>query len=216
MSTWRRRQSAFGVAASARSTSTDVAARVGASPATVPNAATCGRRPVRSSREQAAALSACLLRSWPCFGSTLFSSRESGKRRASCGGTKDGCSPRRRVVRSTRTLNYHEWKALLETAGLREARLHDARHTAATVLLILGQPERTVMSLMGWSSAGMTARYQHVTDSVRADVASQVGGLIWEARTEGRGVETVTVRRESLTATNCRSQRRRCPGTASS
>jgi hypothetical protein len=32
---------------------------------------------------------------------------------------------------------------------LREARLHDARQTAATVLLILGQPERTVMSLMG-------------------------------------------------------------------
>lgn len=28
-----------------------------------------------------------------------------------------------------------EWKALLREAGVREARLHDARHTAATVLL---------------------------------------------------------------------------------
>jgi integrase len=55
--------------------------------------------------------------------------------------------------------DYREWKRLLKVAGLREARLHDARHTAATVLLILGVPARTVMSLMGWSSAEMAARY---------------------------------------------------------
>jgi integrase len=30
--------------------------------------------------------------------------------------------------------DYYEWKRLLKEAGLREARLHDARHTAATVL----------------------------------------------------------------------------------
>jgi integrase len=94
--------------------------------------------------------------------------------------------------------DYHEWKRLLKVAGLREARLHDARHTAATVLLILRQPERTVMSLMGWSSTDMAKRYQHVTDTVRADVASQVGNLIWEARSEGAADETVTVRRHSL------------------
>jgi integrase len=93
-----------------------------------------------------------------------------------------------------------DWKRLLREAGLREARLHDARHTAATVLLILGQPERTVMSLMGWSTTGMAKRYQHVTDTVRADVASQVGSLIWEARAEGAADETVTVRRDSLAA----------------
>lgn len=34
-----------------------------------------------------------------------------------------------------------EWKALLGEAEVREARLHDARHTAATVLLLLGVPE---------------------------------------------------------------------------
>jgi integrase len=96
--------------------------------------------------------------------------------------------------------DYREWKRLLKVAGLREARLHDARHTAATVLLILRQPERTVMSLMGWSSTDMAKRYQHVTDTIRADVASQVGSLIWEARSEGTADETVTVRRESLAA----------------
>ncbi|WP_049562992.1 tyrosine-type recombinase/integrase [Nonomuraea sp. SBT364] len=80
--------------------------------------------------------------------------------------------------------DYHEWKALLKAAGLRDGRLHDARHTAATVLLILGVPERTVMAIMGWSASGMAARYQHVTDGIRQTVAKQVGGLIWETETE--------------------------------
>jgi integrase len=48
-------------------------------------------------------------------------------------------------------------------AQLRDGRLHDARHTAATVLLILGVAERAVMGLMGWSDSGMARRYQHLT-----------------------------------------------------
>ncbi|MGW4640771.1 tyrosine-type recombinase/integrase [Sphaerisporangium sp. NPDC004334] len=77
--------------------------------------------------------------------------------------------------------DYHQWKDLLKAAGLRDARLHDARHTAATVLLILGVPERTVMAIMGWSSTGMARRYQHVTDTIRHSVAKQVDGLLWAA-----------------------------------
>jgi integrase len=75
--------------------------------------------------------------------------------------------------------DYHHWKRLLADAGLRDGRLHDARHTAATVLLILGVPERAVMGIMGWSTTAMAARYQHVTGVVRGDVAKRVGGLIW-------------------------------------
>jgi integrase len=75
--------------------------------------------------------------------------------------------------------DYHAWKALLKRAGVRDARLHDARHTAATVLLVLGVPERTVMGIMGWSTTGMAARYQHVTDPIRREVAGLVDGLIW-------------------------------------
>ncbi len=75
--------------------------------------------------------------------------------------------------------DYDVWKALLKAANVRDARLHDARHTAATVLLVLGVPERTVMSIMGWSSTAMAARYQHVTDPTRRDVARRFGGLIW-------------------------------------
>jgi integrase len=71
------------------------------------------------------------------------------------------------------------WKALLAEARVREARLHDARHTAATVLLVLGVPERAVMDLMGWSNSAMAKRYQHVTASLRQDIALQLGGFLW-------------------------------------
>jgi integrase len=62
---------------------------------------------------------------------------------------------------------------------VREARLHDARHTTTTVLLVLGMPEHTVMDIMGWSSTAMAARYQHITDLIRREVATQVRALLW-------------------------------------
>lgn len=95
--------------------------------------------------------------------------------------------------------DYSEWKRLLKAAGLRDARLHDARHTAATVLLVLRQPTPTVMSLMGWSSESMAARYQHVTDSLRSQVASQVGEFIWSPAAEDNP-SLVPVSAEALAA----------------
>jgi integrase len=81
-----------------------------------------------------------------------------------------------------------EWKALLEEAGVREARLHDARHTAATVLLVLGVPERAVMEFMGWSNSTMAKRYQHMTGGLRRDIANQLNEYLWkpERKTKGK------------------------------
>ena len=81
--------------------------------------------------------------------------------------------------------DYHRWKALPREAGVRDGRLPDARHTAATVLLALGVPERTVMGILGWSSTSMAARYQHVTDPIRRQVAGQIGGLLWTDKPTG-------------------------------
>jgi integrase len=77
--------------------------------------------------------------------------------------------------------DHNEWKSLLQEAGVRDARLHDARHTAATVLLLLGVPERAVMDVMGWSHSSMTKRYQHITGTVRRDIATRLSGLLWKA-----------------------------------
>jgi integrase len=76
----------------------------------------------------------------------------------------------------------YEWKALLEEAGVREARLHDARHTAATTLLLLGVPERAVMDVMGWSNSAMVKRYAHVTARLRRDIADRLNDYLWKGK----------------------------------
>ena len=53
-------------------------------------------------------------------------------------------------------------------------------HTSATVLLLLGVPERGG-GVMGRSNTAMAARYQHVTAAIQGDLAGRVGGLIWQA-----------------------------------
>jgi hypothetical protein len=59
------------------------------------------------------------------------------------------------------------------------------------MLLVLNVGTRAVMDLMGWSSSSMAARYQHVTNDLRHDIANSVGGLFWgatETTTETNGV----------------------------
>ncbi|OLF04712.1 site-specific integrase [Actinophytocola xinjiangensis] len=75
--------------------------------------------------------------------------------------------------------DHNEWKALLTAAGVRDARLHDARHTAATVLLILGVPLPVVMEIMGWSNAKVAKRYLHVISTIQVNVAAQLNTLLW-------------------------------------
>ncbi|MFI5913731.1 tyrosine-type recombinase/integrase [Dactylosporangium sp. NPDC051541] len=77
--------------------------------------------------------------------------------------------------------DHREWRELLTEAEVREARLHDARHTAATMLLVLKVPTRAVMDVMGWSQASMATRYQHVPIEVLSGIAKQVEGLLWIA-----------------------------------
>jgi integrase len=77
------------------------------------------------------------------------------------------------------TDDLEEWHSILSEAGVSEARLHDARHTAATVLALLGVPSRTAMYVMGWSNPAMVVRYQHVTEAMRRDVADRIGRYLW-------------------------------------
>jgi hypothetical protein len=56
---------------------------------------------------------------------------------------------------------------------------HDARHTAATLLLVQGVNARTVMDIMGWTEARMLSRNQHVVDELRRDAADRMGQALW-------------------------------------
>jgi len=77
------------------------------------------------------------------------------------------------------------WKRLLETAGVRPARLHDARHTAATLLLTQGVPARVAMEILGHSQVSLTlGTYSHVSTELSRDATSRVGEALWQSTRE--------------------------------
>jgi hypothetical protein len=76
--------------------------------------------------------------------------------------------------------DHDEWKALLAEAQVRDARLHDARHTAATMLLVLKVSLPAIMEIMGWSDAAVAKRYMRVPNEVVAGIANQVGAFLWD------------------------------------
>ena len=58
-------------------------------------------------------------------------------------------------------------------------RAHDARHTAATLLLVQGVPEVVSMQILGHTDLRVTRRYQHVADELLQDAADRVGAALW-------------------------------------
>jgi integrase len=73
-----------------------------------------------------------------------------------------------------------DWDQLLRDAGVRPARLHDARHTAATTLLVMGVPARVVMQILGHSQIGLTlGTYSHVVPELANDAADKIAQAYW-------------------------------------
>lgn len=75
--------------------------------------------------------------------------------------------------------DWARWKKLLAAAEVRDARLHDARHTAATLLLMQGVPARVVMQILGHSQISMTTQYQHVVPELAQEAAERMGEALW-------------------------------------
>jgi integrase len=75
--------------------------------------------------------------------------------------------------------DWRDWRDLLAEAGVEPTKVHTARHTAATLLLVMGVDPRTVMDIMGWSQQAMLTRYQHVVDELRQEAAKRMGEKLW-------------------------------------
>jgi integrase len=70
---------------------------------------------------------------------------------------------------------------LLTKAEVPHSRVHDLRHTCATLLLAEGASDREVMELLGHSSIGITMNtYAHVLDDSKRRMASRMDGLFGE------------------------------------
>ncbi len=76
--------------------------------------------------------------------------------------------------------DWKSWKALLALAGVRDARLHDARHTAATLLLQQGVSARVAMQILGHSQISLTlGTYSHVVPELAQEAADRIDRVLW-------------------------------------
>ncbi|WP_372455594.1 tyrosine-type recombinase/integrase [Sphaerisporangium fuscum] len=75
--------------------------------------------------------------------------------------------------------DWEEWKEILQQAGVWDARVHDGRHTAGTLLIDMGVHVRTVMEVLGHSDIRVTQRYTHVASPMAKDAARQMGRVLW-------------------------------------
>ncbi|MFF4415659.1 tyrosine-type recombinase/integrase [Streptosporangium sp. NPDC001559] len=75
--------------------------------------------------------------------------------------------------------DWEEWKELLTAAGVREARVHDARHTAATLLIEQGVHVRTVQEILGHSDIRVTQRYTHIASPMAQEGMERMGQALW-------------------------------------
>lgn len=77
-----------------------------------------------------------------------------------------------------RNLNRH-FNGLCEAAGIRRVRLHDLRHTCATLLLAQGVDGRTIMELLGHSAIAVTMNiYTHVRLDVLRSAVDRMDGVL--------------------------------------
>ena len=66
-----------------------------------------------------------------------------------------------------------EWTALLKAANVEHTKLHNARHTAATMVLVLGGTMEQVQEILGHTTEAMSQRYVHVAEELKASAAGR-------------------------------------------
>lgn len=74
--------------------------------------------------------------------------------------------------------DWDTFQTLLAEAGLEPMRVHDLRHTAATMLLVQRVDPRVVMEIMGWSQTAMLTRYQHVLTDLQTEAVTKVANAV--------------------------------------
>lgn len=80
-----------------------------------------------------------------------------------------------------RKSDWRAWKVVLNEAGVREVRLHDGRHTAATLLLSAGVHPRVIMEVLGHAQMRTTTdTYSHVMPALGRDAADRMGAALWD------------------------------------
>ena len=88
------------------------------------------------------------------------------------------------------------WQRIRERADLPGVRLHDARHSFASVGASGGMSLPIVGKLLGHASPGTTARYAHLSDDPVRAAADQISGDIAAAMGGKKGGEVIPIKRK--------------------
>ena len=70
------------------------------------------------------------------------------------------------------------WHSMRSEAGLRDVRLHDCRHTYASIALAQGESVLTIGRLLGHRDPATTLKYTHMSDSMVRQAADSVGAVL--------------------------------------
>jgi len=70
------------------------------------------------------------------------------------------------------------WHAVLDAAGAPQIRLHDARHTAVTILYDLGIAETVIQDIVGQSSLSVTRGYRARSQTLLVEAMGALGGAL--------------------------------------
>lgn len=72
----------------------------------------------------------------------------------------------------------HSWTTIRKAAKLEGVRLHDLRHTYASILASSGLSLPVIGGLLGHATPQTTARYAHLTDEAMREATTIVGSLV--------------------------------------
>jgi integrase len=73
------------------------------------------------------------------------------------------------------------FRAVCEQAGLIGLRVHDIRHSVASILFNSGATYAQIGQVLGHSTPQMTMRYSHMFDQTQSELADQVGQVVTAA-----------------------------------
>jgi integrase len=85
------------------------------------------------------------------------------------------------------------FEPLLKRAGIPRIRLHDLRHTAATLHFLSGTPARVIQEMLGHASIAITlGTYSHVLPSMQREAAAKLDALLALPTAEGTSTTSTT------------------------
>jgi integrase len=72
-------------------------------------------------------------------------------------------------------VDYAAWQSILAAAGVPATKLHNARHTAGTIMTVLGVPIEVVQEVLGHSDVRTTRGYVHVASEMAKSATGRIG-----------------------------------------